>query len=78
MANEKLKGENQMLKMNVSKKHFSSSPSPSHEEYNVPTPLTPPQSYSSLSSPEVSESVSSPPTSPEIVTMANTHTFLVQ
>lgn len=75
MANEKLKGENKMLKINVSKKHYSRSPSPSPEEYNIPAPLTPPQSYSSLSSPEISEGVSSPPTSPDFVT--RNHTILV-
>lgn len=71
MANNKLKVENKMLKQNVSKKHFSFSPSPSHKEY-IPAPLTPPQSYSSLSSPE---GVSSPPTSPDIV--RSTHNILV-
>lgn len=78
MANEKLKDENRMYKLNISKKQLNDSPSStlSHEEYNIPGSLTPPQSYISVSSPEISDSVSSPPTSPEIV--MNTHTILVR
>lgn len=77
MANEKLKDENRMLKLNVSKKQLDQSPSTtlSHEEYNIPGSLTPPQSYISVSSPERSEDASSPPTSPDIV--MNSHTILV-
>lgn len=72
MANEKLKDENRMLKLNVSKKGLDQSPSTiSHEEYNIPGSLTPPQSYISVSSPERSEGASSP----EIVMSA--HTILV-
>lgn len=69
MANEKLKNENRIYKQNISKNHIKDSPSStlSHEEYNIPGSLTPPQSYISVSSPERSDSVSSPPTSPDIV-----------
>jgi len=77
MANEKLKDENKILKLNTSKKDVDQSPSStlSHEEYIIPCSLTPPQSYISVSSPERSDGVSSPPTSPDIV--MSTHTILV-
>lgn len=77
MANEKLKDENKILKLNISKKDVDQSPSStfSHEEYIIPCSLTPPQSYISVSSPERSDSVSSPPTSPD--TVMNAHTVLV-
>lgn len=72
MANEKLKDENRMLKLNVSKKELVQNPSTiSHEDYIIPGSLTPPQSYISVSSPERSEGASSP----EIVMSA--HTILV-
>jgi len=75
MANEKLKDENKILKLNISKKDLDESPSPtiSHEEYIIPCSLTPPQSYISISSPERSDSVSSPPTSPDIAMSAHTN-----
>lgn len=72
MANEKLKDENRLLKLNVSQKELDQSPSTLlHEEYSIPGSLTPPQSYISVSSPERSEGASSP----EIVMSA--HTILV-
>lgn len=77
MANEKLKEENKLLKLNITsniqKKEPDQSPSStiSHEEYNIPGSLTPPQSYISVSSPERSEGASSP----EII--MSTHTILV-
>jgi len=77
MANEKLKDENRMLKLSISKKQLNQSPSStlSHEEYNTSGSLTPPQSYISVSSPERSEDTSSPPISPEII--MSDHTILV-
>lgn len=75
MANEKLKDENRMFKLNISKKLDHSSPL-SHKEYNIPSPPTPPQSYISGSSPERSEGASSPPISPEIV--MSTHKIMVR
>lgn len=77
MANEKLKDENRILKLNVSKKQLDQSHPIilSHEEYNIPGSLTPPQSYISVSSPERSEGASSPPTSPDIE--MNSHKVLV-
>lgn len=76
MANEKLKDENKMLKLNISKNLGHGPPSNlSHEEYIIPGSLTPPQSYVSVSSPERSEGASSPPTSPEII--MSDHTILV-
>ncbi|XP_050529343.1 sterol regulatory element-binding protein 2-like [Daktulosphaira vitifoliae] len=67
LANEKLKDENRLLKLAVSKIQPVNSPCStlSNEEYSIPGSLTPPQSYISLSSPERSDCVSSPPTSPE-------------
>lgn len=77
MANEKLKDENKILKLNVSKKHDHCSTTLSPGEYIIPGSLTPPQSYISDSSPERSEGASSPPTSPDII-MSDHHTTLVQ
>lgn len=77
MANEKLKDENKILKLNVSKKHDHCPSTLSPEEYIIPGSLTPPQSYISVSSPERSEGAASPPTSPEII-MSDHHTTLVQ
>ncbi|XP_050443452.1 sterol regulatory element-binding protein 2-like [Adelges cooleyi] len=74
MANKRLKDENRLLKLAVSKSQpvvHSPCSTISHEEYNIPGSLTPPQSYVSVSSPERSDGASSPPTSPEIV--MNTH-----
>ncbi|XP_050057621.1 sterol regulatory element-binding protein 2-like isoform X2 [Aphis gossypii] len=70
MANEKLKDENKMFKLNISKKLDQSPSNLSQEEYNNPGSLTPPQSYISVSSPERSEGASSP----EIV--MSSHTIL--
>jgi len=70
MANEKLKDENKMFKLNISKK-LDQSPTLLQEEYNNPGSLTPPQSYISVSSPERSEGASSP----EIV--MSSHAILV-
>lgn len=77
MANEKLKEENRLLKVNISKKHDQCPSTLSQEEYkySILGALTPPQSYISVSSPERSEGTSSPPTSPEII--MNDHTTLV-
>lgn len=76
MANEKLKDENRMFKLNFSKKLDQNVSSPLlHEEYTIPTPPTPPQSYISGSSPDRSEGTSSPPVSPEIV--MSTHNIMV-
>ncbi|XP_022182319.1 sterol regulatory element-binding protein 2-like isoform X1 [Myzus persicae] len=60
MANEKLKDENKMFKLNISKKLDQSPSTLLQEEYNNPGSLTPPQSYISVSSPERSEGASSP------------------
>lgn len=75
MANEKLKDENRMFKLNISKKLDQNVSPLLHEEYTIPSPPTPPQSYISGSSPERSEGTSSPPVSPEIV--MNTHNIIV-
>jgi len=71
MANEKLKDENKMFKLNISKKLAQSPSTLLQEEYNNPGSITPPQSYISVSSPERSEGASSP----EIV--MSSHTILV-
>lgn len=77
MANEKLKDENKILKMNICKNFDQCPPStPSSDEYISSGSLTPPQSYVSNSSPERSEGPSSPPTSPEIIISG--HTTLVR
>ncbi|XP_060866530.1 sterol regulatory element-binding protein 2-like isoform X2 [Metopolophium dirhodum] len=68
MANEKLKDENKMFKLNISKKLDQSPSTLLQEEYNNPGSLTPPQSYISVSSPERSEGASSP----EIVMSSDT------
>lgn len=61
MANEKLKDENKILKLNFSKKTLDQSPPMQlHEEYTSIGSLTPPQSNISFSSPERSEGASSP------------------
>lgn len=75
MANEKLKDENRMFKLNISKKLEDNTSPLSHEEYTIPSPPTPPQSYISGSSPERSEGTSSPPVSPEIV--MSSHNIMV-
>lgn len=74
MANEKLKDENKMYKLNISK-NLNQSPTStsSQEEYNNPGSLTPPQSYISVSSPERSDGASSP----EIVMSSPSHVILV-